>query len=760
MPQRQRDAGTEDALPLLAFTLRELYDRYVGERGKGGAQELSLVQYTALGDPAAHLNPLENSVRRRADEVLSDAQLSDEEMAALREAFIGGMVRIDEDGEYSRRPAFVDALPEKALPALERLAAARLVIFDDETGRRTVEAAHEALCANGRGSGPGSTKNATSSIGRNAARPGACRLAAGQAEEKTEALLRGLLLSRARQWLDDDSLNDAESEYVKASIAYAEAEERRRRMARRGLILAAVGVLAVIAIAGGLIWLQQRNIEAAKRETAAAERGANATLLAFRARAYLQAGDLADATDAAVTAVDTLSTAETRASLFEAVMAISPNLARSVSDATLRPSLLAALPGSQTMMIGSRDGRLALWKTDGGAGPQAFAAFPPTKDSGPRPPVPQAFVVTKVGGAIVALDDGRLVRLDATGNPAGETKLAPDIDKAALSADGNRLVIASQTDRKVSAFACNGDAGTDCIDTALAEDYATALAIGADGKRVALALQEAGLVLVDLADPGTLRPVALAGNPRIRAIAFDGKAEKLAVGTVEGQLFVIGADGAATELPKQDSAITALAWSPSGTRLAAACNGLAICVWDITVDGTPKLAARLAGHNDTIATVAWSSDGKTIVSADIGGTVDAWTVAPAERMFFTLDAPVNDPLTDIDLSADGHRLAAGTEAGTIDVWDLDSGAFAKSLHAPDMDEIRAARWHPAKPWLAAADKNGRVAVLSWPEADVIDEQERRQGCCRERPLATGRQFARHRHARRRDSRVAPRGPNG
>ena len=92
------DAATEDALPLLAFTLRELRDRYGGDR-------LSLADYRSLGDEAAEVTPLENSVRKRADEVLATAKPTPDQLDALREAFIPAMVRVNEGGEYVRRPA-------------------------------------------------------------------------------------------------------------------------------------------------------------------------------------------------------------------------------------------------------------------------------------------------------------------------------------------------------------------------------------------------------------------------------------------------------------------------------------------------------------------------------------------------------------------------------------------------------------------------------------------------------------------------------
>ena len=86
------DAETEDALPLLAFALRELFDRF-GEDG-----DLTLREYEALGDPAAGLTPLENAVRRAADDVIETTGPSEEDLRALRDAFVPAMVRVNSQG--------------------------------------------------------------------------------------------------------------------------------------------------------------------------------------------------------------------------------------------------------------------------------------------------------------------------------------------------------------------------------------------------------------------------------------------------------------------------------------------------------------------------------------------------------------------------------------------------------------------------------------------------------------------------------------
>jgi len=134
-----QDAATEDALPLLAFALRELHDRFAENNG------LTVDAYRALGDPAAGLSPLENAVRQRAERVLTEANPKAAQLKALKEAFIPSMVRINAEGEYARRPARLDTLPILALPLLELLTRARLLVMRRDDNVVIVEVAHEAL---------------------------------------------------------------------------------------------------------------------------------------------------------------------------------------------------------------------------------------------------------------------------------------------------------------------------------------------------------------------------------------------------------------------------------------------------------------------------------------------------------------------------------------------------------------------------------------------------------------------------------------
>ena len=128
-----RDTGTRDALPLLAFTLRRLYERY-GQDGR-----LTIAEYEALGG-------LEGAIREEAQRLLTESNPSAEELEALHAAFVPAMVRINAEGSYARRRALLLDMPPRAVPLLRRFVDARLLVTDRDTeGREIIEVAHEAL---------------------------------------------------------------------------------------------------------------------------------------------------------------------------------------------------------------------------------------------------------------------------------------------------------------------------------------------------------------------------------------------------------------------------------------------------------------------------------------------------------------------------------------------------------------------------------------------------------------------------------------
>lgn len=266
------DADTEDAMPLLAFALRELYEGYGSSR-----RMLTLEDYERLGDRQLGLTPLENAVRKSADQVLEAARVGDAELAALREAFVPAMVRVNDRGEYVRRPARWRDMPEAALPLLDRLAQARLLVVRHNGAEKIVEVAHEALLRKWPRVRAWLDEEREFLIGKARLEQALQEWQAAPEASREGALLHGLQLDRARAWLADHRgrLSEAERDFIAASDAHA------RRLARSAsrqkmIVFASLAVLALVGAVGGprlhAAWQQQRAVdrEAARTDIAGA----------------------------------------------------------------------------------------------------------------------------------------------------------------------------------------------------------------------------------------------------------------------------------------------------------------------------------------------------------------------------------------------------------------------------------------------------------------------------------------------------------
>jgi WD40 repeat protein len=265
------DAGTRDALPLLAYTLHRLYRR-AEESGGRRAASIAVADYRALGG-------VSGAIQRGAERVLEELRPSAQQMEALRAVFLPHLVRIGEDGQYVRHRAHRERLPRLAQPLIDRLVDARLLIIDRnrQSGQETVEVAHEALLR----TWPLLTRWLQEDELKLRQHQSLLR-AAGEWEERGRAadllVHRDGRLEDARALTQDDRFAPAgestESAYLDACVAQQTAREAAdRRRTRRVIAGLAIG-LVVVAGLGGLAYRQavvayeQRNAAVAQRDRA------------------------------------------------------------------------------------------------------------------------------------------------------------------------------------------------------------------------------------------------------------------------------------------------------------------------------------------------------------------------------------------------------------------------------------------------------------------------------------------------------------
>ena len=219
-----RDAKTQDALPLVAFVLRRLYDSRRGD-------VLTQRHYEDMRD--GKLSPLEVAVRDAANEAMARENPSSEILDALREAFVPALVRVNDEGGFVRQSARLTSLPASAHQMLQQLANVRLLAIDNGI----VEVAHEALFRVWPLLAQWLEEEREFLVGKSRIEKSREDYAKLAPEDRAKGLLSGILLERAKNWLINHPgrFSSEEVAFISASVDEMERQELERAAQRERL---------------------------------------------------------------------------------------------------------------------------------------------------------------------------------------------------------------------------------------------------------------------------------------------------------------------------------------------------------------------------------------------------------------------------------------------------------------------------------------------------------------------------------------------
>ncbi len=254
-----RDAAADrpELLPLLQFTLEELYER----RTSDGT--LTLAAYRELGG-------VEGSLAKRAETVFKD--LPDEAEAALPKV-LSALVSVGQDGHEvigRKRVPWKDITSPEARALVETFVAARLFVTElaDDTSSAVVTVAHEALLWHWPRVQEWVGQNRDNLRIRSRVAGAAARWAA---ENKPSDLLLpgGKPLGEAETLVQQGvDLDPLEQDYIAASVA-----RKKRTQQLRNAVVVTLGALSITAGSAAFLAQQQRNLamEASHRAEVEAE---------------------------------------------------------------------------------------------------------------------------------------------------------------------------------------------------------------------------------------------------------------------------------------------------------------------------------------------------------------------------------------------------------------------------------------------------------------------------------------------------------
>jgi WD40 repeat protein len=662
--------GSPDALPLMQFALKDLFDAQ--PRAKGDVVELTLADYTKRGG-------LQQALERHAQEVF------DKFDPAQRDLARGVFSHLVEPGRGSvdtRRTAtlselFVSGVDTKVIETVvQQLADARLVTTDAPPApssdgatvaapasivelptTSTVTLAHEKLITAwpwlqklvdenreiiAQQNQIGEDAREWDANGRDASYlyTGA-RLATAREQLAAKKLVLGQL---AQQYVDaglaarEAQLREQEAERqhdLEQARALAEeqrqrADERAKAARRRlGLLVALGVVLVATAIAGAFAFVQARIASArqiAARAVTVSGLEADTGLL-LGAEAYQsQIGDAP----------------EIRASLLTAVQCCSDQLIAFLRGHTGRVWSVAYNPDGKTLASASDDGTVVLWDVP------TLRAIATLTGSQPN-----------VGLYSVAFSpDGRQL--------------------AAGSGDGTVLLWDVASRKMVRVF--TGHTAS-----------VLSVAFSSDGTRIASGSGDGDVMVWDIGSSGGQQTFKGHSN-WVWSVAFSPDGQTLASGGRDGTLRLWNLDPATAAitptlvLTDNRSIVVSVAFSPNKIKpiLASGDAGGGMILWDMSAwqsdKSRPARSARLFPHSSIVWGLSFSPDGAMLVTSSDASRVRFWRVDTANGIakgrLVPLSIYLAGPTRNMfraAFSPDGESAAVAAADGTATLWSLGQG---------------------------------------------------------------------------------------
>jgi WD40 repeat protein len=645
------EARTDDALPLLAFALRELWDRY-GKRDL----KLTSAEYESFGG-------LEEAVGRRAEQIIAAVHPSPEELDVFRTTLVFGMAELSADGRILRRRLAWAKVSSAARRLVEEFARARLLVIDEAT----VEVVHEALFGRWEPL-KGWIAVATEELG--------IQRRAREAAEEWDRVGR----PRGSLWRPPDldllrryAVHNASmlDEMQSAFLAASKRQERLARWSRR----AAVGVIILLALGAGVFgWESQRQAKIADEQTKEAETqrkladGRTSEVLTQRNKAEAELAQRLDADTARLAQI-------ARAQADEGHPQVGIQLA---ATALAGHAEVTAPPPSRWRAVD------ALAWSISAAGPLPLAALRHKSIFSPE--------FSPDGTRVLAASLKSTAKLwDASTGRELFSMGHPDATPIArFSPDGRKIL--TEVSKEAKVWLWDSATGAELAALPLIEgEYFRAFS--PDGRRL-LTLVNDGPVRIRDASDGRELFVSTGEHP-VRSAVFSPNGQKIATASKDGtaRLWDAGSGRELLVLRGHAERLCDVAFSPNGQTIATGSGDGTVRLWDAD-SGGELLALQVPVLRDGNCDVSFSPDGLKLLTLlhssenTSENNAKLWD-ASSGRELFVLQHPrqtlapelagsgiraVQHMVWSAAFSPDGRKVVTTSPDNTARVWDVANGA--------------------------------------------------------------------------------------
>ncbi len=242
----------------------------------------------------------------------------------------------------------------------------------------------------------------------------------------------------------------------------------------------------------------------------------------------------------------------------------------------------------------------------------------------------------------------------------------------AFSPDGRQLATADMNDH---VYLWNATTGT--LLRTLTDQGAggvLAVAFSPDGKILATSDKAGHVFLWNSSRGDEIASTTIPGSKGVNTLAFSPDGRSLAAGDYNGTTYLrqVPSGSAVAQFPVPDAgSIDAVAFSPDGQTLATGSYDGTTYLWQVA---TQTITARLTdyGTGTGVESIAFSPDGQLLATGDHDGSTYLWSVA-SQQVIKVLPTTPNTGLAKVwavAFNPDGRLLATGDHAGSTDLWKI------------------------------------------------------------------------------------------
>ncbi|MBW4595274.1 MAG: PD40 domain-containing protein [Brasilonema angustatum HA4187-MV1] len=690
-------------LPLLSFTLSELYLKYIQSVRKGTRSDRAIAQadYEELGG-------VTRSLTQKADFEYEQLQKRDQAYTLIIKQVMLRMVALD-GGELARRKVLLSELEypptknERVQEVIRQFTDARLLVKgEDSEGNCYVEPAHDALVRGWQKLLVWKQQEPETLILQRRLTPAAMEWNSKQPPKfhwtpnprdwlqqlwKRKQQAKFLWHDNPRLNFLNQVLNSTDNWFNKVETEFVQRSLQRQRNNRRKITGLMTAVFVVVLVFAGFEWFEWYGKEVSQIQTLtesskalfASDQKLDALIEALKAGKKLKKPIEGDSN----TRLQLLS------ALQQAVYWVTEH--NPLEGHKDKVGSIAWSPNGKMLASGSYDGTIKLWNQDG-----------------------KELKTLNHGSAVLSVGfspDGKML---ASAGGDGTIKLWRTVDgKELKTLTGHGDVVRSVNFSPNGKMLASGsDDGTIQLWNFESKELRTlkhssavlCVSFSPDGKMLASAGGDGTIKLWSTVDGKELKTLTGHTN-EVESVSFSPDGKMLASGSADKTVKLWRtADGKELKTFTQHSdSVRSVVWSPDGKMLTSASIDKTVILWSL--EGK---ILRTIKNSNWVESAAWSPDGKMLAWGSLDGTITLWTLDGKELKTLTGHG---DVVRSVNFSPNGKMLASGSDDTTVKLWNLE-GKESRTIKV-DSGKVYSVAWSLDSKMLASGSEDG-VIKLSNP----------------------------------------------